>query len=252
MTALTRLLARATGHSAAGLRPRLPARFETGAGGVTGGFETITEETMANPAVAAAPSTSADTSVRQVEMPTPQTSAPSDAVPLNRRPAPAPDRSPRLASDPEPAPHTEPPSPLLPETAIRRDSQSAMSPRDTTPASENNAPTTPAELPDPPPQHRRTIAPTLGPPPERLQPVAPADPQPAPHDVHFDQAMPGPTRRRASADTATPAPPDITVHIGRLHVVAQPAKPRTAPERPQQRRATATLGDYLRGKGDAS
>ncbi|MHA6262314.1 hypothetical protein ACXYMO_03855 [Arenibacterium sp. CAU 1754] len=253
MTALARLLARATGQADAGLRPRLPARFEAGGGGDTVGFETITEETMATPTDAPAPSARADTSVRQGETPSPQASPRADAAPSLRRSAQVHDTSPRSASVPGPAPHPEPPSPLLPETATRREAQPPMAPPppDATPAGETTGPSTHAEHPDPTPQPRQPIDPALGPLPERLQPLAPAEPQPAPHEMHLDQAMPGPTPRRAGADTAAPAPPDITVHIGRLHVVAQPSKPRSAPERPQPRRATATLGDYLRGKEDA-
>lgn len=256
MTALARLLARASGQAATGLRPRLSARFEAGAGDDTGGFETITEETTAPATIAPAPSVSAGPSARQGEMPSPQPSTPTDAAPSSRRLARAPGRSPRSAPDPRSAPHTEPPSPLLPETAVRREPQPPGAPPDATPAIETTSPTAQAAGPDPAPQPRQTIDPTrgsaLGPMPERLQPLAPADPQPAPHEMHFDHAIPATTPRRAgAADAAAPAPPDITVHIGRLHVVAQPAKPRIAPERPQPRRAAATLGDYLRGKEDA-
>jgi len=254
MTALARLLARATGQAAAGLRPRLPARFEAGGGGDTGGFETVTEETLITSSVAHASSMSAGTSVRHRETPLPQPSTLPDAAPSSSHPARAPDKSSPLASDPDTPPPSKPPSPLFPETASHQKSQSPMTPPppDATPEIDSAVPTTQTALSDATPQPRKPIDTTLGPLPERLQPVAPADPKTVLHEAHFDRAMPGPTQRRAGADAAADALPDITVHIGRLHVVTQPAKPHTAPERAQPRRAAATLGNYLRGKEDAS
>jgi hypothetical protein len=93
-------------------------------------------------------------------------------------------------------------------------------------------------LPPPRPSPINTV---LGPPPDPLLPPAPLLPATAPNEAHTTPQ----TAPRKPAGPA-PAPPEINIHIGRLHVVAEQVWPE--PARPRPRRSTTTLSDYLRGK----
>jgi hypothetical protein len=89
----------------------------------------------------------------------------------------------------------------------------------------------------------------LGPLPEPLLPPAPPRAAPAPDEAPAPARSAIPTLPRRTVAPPAPEPPEITVHIGRLHVVAAPRdtrEPRAAAERPRPR--ADMLSDYLRGK----
>lgn len=257
MTALARLLARATGQAAPGLRPRLPARFETPGAEPPRGFETVSTESAPAPgersAEPAGPASSrrapraqaidrpraqgerttpAHTSFEAADLP-PKTSPPKGITP-GRRPA----SPPPLMPEPGPKDLADAPGAATTDDAMA----AGPAPRAAAPRS--------AETQEPAPPRRRVDL-TLGPLPEPLLPPVPPRRAPAPHEARPDAPrLSGTTASSTARVAAAPEPPEITVHIGRLHVVTEPQKSRTVPERPRRARHAATLGDYLRGKED--
>lgn len=246
---LTQLVGRATGAIAPGLRPRLPAMFESAP--VPDGLTEIASEMLARPAHAD-------------HQPPPRPLAPAAT---GNPPAPA------AALDQPPAPaQATAASPDLPGPLL--DVAETVSPPRPTARPGHEAPALrPGDLRAPPPTW-----PTVGDGPEArngprdaaplaamLPPAATASPRreapaallPAPPDTRLDALVVGrlaadrpqvakhTARAAASPQTAVTAEPEIAIHIGRLDI-------RTEPERPAPRRAAApsalpSLSDYLRG-----
>lgn len=251
MSVLARLVARATGQLAPGLAPRLPGRFETAPGAWGGSFEVQERNVTAPP--------------------------PADATQRLRTEAPPPPPAPAAAKQ-----NTESgsrrPQPLMPErtTAVDQaplppsDAASAETPRRAQPQAPDVA--------EPPPDHgvapAKPAAEGVEAPGSRLRRAKPegapthlsaeivAAPEPLlpkasptadrsgrsdpPHRV---QSPPFQAPPYARSGRAAPAePPEITVHIGRIDIVASPEEPK-APRRAKPRRPQMTeLGDYLRGR----
>jgi len=253
MTVLTRLLARAKGQAASGLVPRLPGRFETAPGDRGGPLEVQEQRLSASPA------------------------------PVGRSDRPMMNALPQPPSPPVGEGRFEPsrarPRPLIPGRAVA-DDETPASPLDAVPASQPGRGVPPiSELPGPPPPGRTaTPAATTAERVERLDraarhaeeeralsavlPEIAATPAPLLPDVRPPVDLPvrpdDPDRtqippfhaqpKTRTGRTAKEEPPDITIHIGRIDVVAVPEERKT-PKRPERRRPQMTaLGDYLRGK----
>lgn len=254
MSALSRLLARAGGQQgvAQTLRPRLPSRFEGTVGEASDGFETVTETERAMPAAPAeagpAPSVQAprsapspgslDRAGRAERMPS--TSNIEQAAPevgaIQRDTTPPPSLlAAERAALPEPrTPSVSASTPLPPENPHRP----AFRETDSAPLSGPAAPVSAARNLDPLPQ--------------RLQPPASPPKQQATHLARTTNAAPRAAAPRTPAPVAPPQPPEITVHIGRLHVVTEAPRSRPPQERAQPRRASAALGAYLSGKEEGA
>lgn len=247
--AFQRLIGRATGAEMAGLRPRLPALFESS--GDQAGFDERQQEasvpassrpelrrSVPPPAPAAAPRSIADPERRAAASDV-QAQAPIEAQSSGL----APSRSlnatqPPDASSPAiPAPllRTEvtsaPTSPAGPETTGETPSHAAPLPEmRQEPASHPNRQIAQGELPDPPRPLLQELTPDRA----------------AKENRHIAQA-PAASPRPDPRDEAVQ--PEITIHIGQLDVRSATPQP-VAPQRSAPRaRNLPSLSDYLRGRG---
>lgn len=251
MSALARLVARATGQAATGLTPRLPARFETAPGDPAAPIETAATEPAA-PASRSAPAAEAP---ENPPRPAPPAARAPDPNPLGAsldRPEPVAATHPGHPRSPETTVPPSPPGPLLRETAspVLPLHHAALPPAPPPFDTLASRPAPPAEQ-APQTLPRGDLATSA--PPEPLLPPAPPRATPPSQQARAPDGPAAPAMTRLAAAAPAPQPPEITVHIGRLHVVTEPREarvPRATAERPAPR--ADTLSDYLRGKGSAS
>lgn len=251
MSALGRLLARAGGQAASGLRPRLPGRFEAPARDADAGFEILTQTEPAAP-----PTYDAEAPARAERQSTPPPDLLDQQKQVARTSNPLESEIPETASRTAPrAEVASPPAPLQPEPSIARPSVAPTNPDQ--PGVSNKPP--PQAASDPPPDLKTPVVITqpraqspLGPLPDRLQPPSPQSAELPPHLTPPASATRPAPARRTPVPATPPEPPEITVHIGRIHVAADTPKtttPRPVNDRPQRPRSASNLRDYLRGKG---
>ena len=236
--ALARLVARAAGREASGIRPRLRSRFEVA--GPVAVPEDAAEVAAAKPVTPARPPVASP----QVDGIRPVASLP--AAPFERH-----------------APGPAPPDPLQPRVAMPRHEPTAAVPKPAlgAPQVAEDAVALPPEdggnLPSPMERHhvvetQRTIDHRAGPmradaPPAPLvaippQPTLPQRPVPAPAVPWRDRTVAAPLGREPA-----PEPPEVVISIGRIEVRAPPPE---RPKRPKRERPAMTrLGDYLGGGG---
>ncbi|WP_157935884.1 hypothetical protein [Paracoccus zhejiangensis] len=216
---LQRLVGRATGAETPGLRPRLPGRFEGGAGEL--GFREVADEVVAP------------------QIPDAKQAEEVPAEGQGRPSAPA-----------EPAASPIRPAPLLPPAHAPSQPRVAAAEPATAepPAIAGHAPAAPLEAAEP---RVSTVTPSLAPDPIRSAPPPLLPVQP--HE-RLEQAI---TTRLVEHTPAHPhsvplqlteaAPePEITIHIGRLDIRSDTPAPRPASRAPQQP-SLPSLADYLRG-----
>jgi hypothetical protein len=239
---LQRLVDQATGTATPGLRPRLPARFETAA--PDPGLHEIHHEVPAPSTPTPQPPDPAMVTRRQDDegpvRPPPESLQPPAAMaepappPTHARPEP--DLTPPKA---HPAPLAPPPPPLLPQAPAARMAMwtppAAPPPRVETVSAEDPRPASP------PPRRRQTA-------PEPLLP--PAEPLPS---TILERETPEHPARSADATQPDELPaasaPEITIHIGRLDIRAEAPKPARPQRQVTTRPSMPTLADYLRGSG---
>ena len=242
MSALARLVARATGQSAPGLTPRLPARFETAPDEIG-----MTEPRVPAPGPVA-------TAEAPDSPPRPATLAARAPDPGLQRAFPdGPELVAVAPSENSRPPSTtvlpSPPAPLVRETAPISSPlhRAALPPSPPLVAAVTPQPALPAGQAPP----SVTLgSPALGAPPEPLFPPLSPRAMPAPQPASAPDRPTAQAMTRPAAAPPAPQPPEITVHIGRLHVVTEARVPRAPPDRPAKR--ADTLSDYLRGKGGAA
>lgn len=249
--ALQRLVRQSTTATLQGLRPRLPSRFESG--GLAGLVETRSEIRAAvrKRLGARAPASVRGISAKpRARLHTAEPQAPSDA-----RPPPAPTeearseprhvdsgeaapRRDRPAATTSPTPESVEPEPLLPRTDAAPEPPLAPRSGPSGPSRVSLAGNALAET-----GHAQDPAPH--PPAEPPAPLLPTD-------LVAPAALPdgSPVAERAEPKRpgAVAAEPEITIHIGRLDIHADP--PRRAPRAaPAERISTLpSLSDYLRGR----
>ena len=244
---LQRLIGRATGELSAGLRPRLPSRFESGTR-ETGMQEIHAEDTAPR---AAAPPDQPDSNAEHVSSSSKSLAA--------KRPvaeqAPAPLQAPRTCR-PESQPIAD--TPVTAEDTSRLVSTPSSSPAPLLPTASPTSTGSPvtALAPD-----TRSNHPTLGDAPQQqperhdpLQaappPLLPLDPTPPFADAVSEAArgQPIPPANPQKAVLEKASAPEITIHIGQLDIRTEQPKPTGAPARRAGRpRQMPALSDYLRG-----
>jgi hypothetical protein len=255
--ALQRLVGQASGDLSAGLRPRLPSRFESGIRET--GFQETQAEQSPRPTPTPAPSTESDEGSPR---PAPASSTESETASLShtRRitpPAPAPlptrDSEGRL-DGPHPITHKRTttgdaspgistaspvPTPLLPEAlSLRTPLAPLQEPSGHRPQIAGHR----VDLEHPRQEHR-------DPPHSAPEPLLPPDPAASL------------TGNLAVADTVPPldaidgpsapdeaAPPEISIHIGRLDIRSEAPKPAPQKRSATPARSLPSLSDYLRGR----
>lgn len=232
---LQRLVGRATGEVAGGLRPRRPSRFES----------TLRETArVAVNAEAGAPPAAAPDRVRRDDPgPTPARGA--EPVPAIATAAPRPPAAPP-ASTPAPGDPTAPPADRnAPTQGGRRRAADPQSP----------PPPAAAPLADPRTDEPAGTRGHPGAPPPRPGSATPPPllpPRPLPglaEDFRsaLGPAPPPPETSRTRGPETEPSPPDVTIHIGQLDVRSE-APPARRPARDAAGRAgLPSLADYLRG-----
>lgn len=252
---LQRLVGRATGDSFAGLRPRLPSRFESGIRET--GFQERYAEQSAHPTPApsteseeedprptSASSTESKTaSLEQHRRTTPTAPAPLQTTVSKARPGGSHPITPKRpeTGDAAPAILTAPtvPTPLLPEAPSVRP---PLAPLQEPSGYRPQIPSHRDDLEHTQPEHREP--PHLAP--EPLLPTTPATSL---------------TGNLAVADTVSPldaingpfAPdeetsPEISIHIGRLDIRSEAPKPAPQKRPATPARSLPSLSDYLRGR----
>ena len=244
---LQRLIGRATGELSAGLRPRLPSRFESGIR-ETGIQEILAEDTAPR---ATAPLEQPDSNTDRVNSSARRRTAKSPVA----EPAPAPPQPPRtcrpesqpIADTPVAAEDTSrftstPASPLAPLLPAAPQTSTASLVAALTPDTRQNQPA----LGDAPQQQpERHDLPQAAPP-----PLLPLDPTPSFTDT-LSEAARGQRIPSANSEKAAPeeaSAPEITIHIGQLDIRAEQPKPTGAAARRADRpRQMPALSDYLRG-----
>jgi len=240
---LVSLLARATGQSPSGLRPRLAARYEGRAVAGEGFQEVAREQVVLQPIspgaepppatpqaslsgrVEAGPAQPSSASRNEARPPAPDTLVPDRPAVEQATPIPRP-----------PPPEASAPSPLLPRDTTGPASPPAPSAEGRRPvAEERGIGAPPAPLLSPEGRVERIV--------ERFGETAPAEPP------SFVERPHSPRRGQPQAvEPATPEPPEIVISIGRIDLRAPPAAAKPAPARRPQPTMT-DLGDYLRSKG---
>lgn len=252
MSVLARLVARATGQASPGLAPHLPGRFETVPGDWSGSFE-VQERN------AAAPPPAGETVRPRMDAPP----RPPSLAAGEESAQPGPERPRSLISERAAAvdPARVPPLDAASADPPRHDGPRALESAEP-PPDRTKAPAGPAAegTERPGPMMPRRAAPEGAPfrwsaeivaAPEPLLPDAPPTldraMRPDPPDRAQRPPFQAPPFTRAGR-VAPAEPPEITVHIGRIDVVAS-SEERKAPRRPESRRPQMTaLGDYLRGR----
>lgn len=241
--AFQRLVARATGAPAAGLRPRLPTVFETS--GAQQGFEEIQQETSVStptpPRPLRAEPPSSPETTHQAAVDTVAKAMPTNAAPASVH---APSEKPRneIHAD-HPVERMQPPvqpAPLLSEKPAPF--SETLAPLNVT---SSLAMTNAEQSPEPQPTEKSA---------DTLDPPAPLLRMSSPHEADRSGTLDSTTApassrtANASAQTTTAAP-EITIHIGQLDVRSEQPQP-VAPQRPAPRaRNMPSLSDYLRGRG---
>jgi hypothetical protein len=243
---LARLAARAlgapapmTGNSAAAIRPRLPARFETDAGDAPPPDEGVGP---AGPILRRAQDPLPRTDdLRATDRSTPASPAPA----VEQPPIFAPLRKLPHPLDVAPAYREAPSAPFSPEPMLVTATRPAIAAaQETVPVRPGPASAAPVVVGTPraaPPPPSLAAAPT---PPAPLQPLREPPPfRPTPVGSSRDLPPGNPPR-------VQPEPqPDIVIHIGRIDVAGPAAPPVAAPRPAPPKPNTTDLGDYLRGRG---
>jgi len=243
---LQRLVDRASGSATPGLRPRLPARFETAATESWPGE--LHREMPAQPGPASpAQGQRTDTPPSRNDAPPPpdplQPRVPLAEVILPSTPPDRPEAPPRGPQQPF-ATRRTPPEPLMPESPVPRvRSPEAPSSSDPSAVPLHQAAAEADPLGRQPPrvevvQHYRPAPEPLLPPASDMPRAEPAPPPDGPA-AESDTA-------RAEGDLESPAP-EITIHIGRLDIGAEPPRPASVPRPASRARPMPSLADYLRG-----
>ena len=237
---LARLVARATGQAAPGLRPRPRSRFEQAAGA---GFSELAFESVARAPPAAPREDLPGQPQRRPEPPSaapfePERRAapPSGAAATERRPAPPPAGEPLSAPRPfaRPAPAAED-RPAAPPAEVPH----PAAPAGTAPPA--RIPPREAAAPEPAASQRRPPAPLLEP-----EPLAPARRlEPPANGPAARTAAPRPGAARA---TAAAEAPEIHIEIGRIELRLDPPRPERSARPARPRPAAPSLAAYLRGE----
>lgn len=267
--ALTRLLGRATGQVASRLRPRLPTRFEMPARQDADSFVTQHEDVLLGPTDNREPgpvrdgrpskeTTVTQTAARQTAV---NETSPLDPAPSPAKPASNDQPTSGLARDIEASvsPERAPPTPFLPPHREPARFPDRAPPQETPQASRETSrdvePAAPrASLAPVQSEHRNDrihedLDQQSGMPPPLMPSADPQDPSGFRDSASLPSTNPG--RRAAQSQQAErdAAPPEINIHIGRIELRAETAKPAKQPRRARPERNGSSLGDYLKGGG---
>lgn len=257
MGVIQRLLSRATGTAAPGLRPRLPGRFETTAGASQGlaeqPSETVSQHPRApvseptrNESVATSPQATAETPapppLADTARPAPGADAAEGATPVRREARRETGSTPQV--EPVAPPAVAPPA-VVPPAVVAQAAAEVSPHKAEVPAPHpapldavRNAPRSRVQRPSR--RRRSPPEPLLG----RADPVSPL--AAAPTTPWPDPLAGQPGTPAAPVPPAAAAEPDIHIHIGRIELRADsPETPK--PKQPARERRIASLDDYLKG-----
>ncbi|MFA0811103.1 hypothetical protein [Microbulbifer epialgicus] len=248
---LQRLVGRATGDVSAGLRPRLPSRFETN--GREYSFREIhTEEnTQPSPSPVKESKTKIDSYAGSSTSAAIKSSPAQVIQPVEISiDAPSPIARPSMTGEKragKPLPVT--PSPLLTEThaSTMSSEMNASIPEDVS-HQESRAPIQESGMEVLP--HSPSYRPNLAP--DRLpEPLLPQSPTSNFIEQLETTATAPPLKTPAASEeteTDVVAPPEINIHIGRLDIRSEMQKTPPSKHRASQARSLPSLSDYLRGR----
>lgn len=236
---LNRLVARATGAATSGVRARMPARFE-GAGLAEDGFSVVSEDV---PAAAAGIALSGPNVAQKETVDRGPVDAPTaGAEPIAESPL---DDPPIAAYRPEALLH----EPLAQPDMAHSSEDSALSSVMSDPsiaASEDGLPE---------PQTLDLLTEVSGPLPERAEAPDRAPVPMLPRDQPLESSENAPVSglklntsqmQAPPAANTVPQAPDITIHIGRIELRSEAARP-PKPKRAARQSSMPTLADYLKG-----